>query len=50
MPRNRKPTKRIRVRSKPLAEIDDTKLALALWLMAKRHLEDEDGETEDSAP
>jgi hypothetical protein len=35
----RKPEKRVRVRSKSLAEIDETKLALALWLMAKRQLE-----------
>lgn len=30
-----KPDKRVRVRSKPLSEIDETKLALAVWLMAK---------------
>jgi hypothetical protein len=47
MPRNRKPEKRIRVRSKSLAEIDETKLALAFWLMAKR-LVDEQDEAEES--
>lgn len=42
MPRSRKPTKRIRVRSKSLAEIDETKLSFALWLMAKRLLEEQE--------
>ncbi len=32
--------RRIRVRSRPLAEIDETKLALAVFLMAKRLVED----------
>lgn len=32
--------RRVRVRSKPLAEIDETKLALAVFLMAKRLVED----------
>jgi hypothetical protein len=41
MPRQRKPQKRIRVRSKRLDEIDETKLALAFWLMAKRIVEAE---------
>lgn len=53
MPRRIKntPTKRIRIRSKSLAEIDETKLALALWLMAKRRLEEADeNEAEQSAP
>lgn len=52
MPRSTKPQKRIRVRSKSLAEIDETKLALAFWLMAKRLIEEEDAETdrEPSAP
>jgi hypothetical protein len=36
----RKPAKRIRVRSKSLAQIDETKLSLALWLMAKRMVEE----------
>jgi hypothetical protein len=49
MPRQHKPTRRIRVRSKPLAEIDETKLALALWLMAKRRIE-EDEDEENGAP
>lgn len=38
----RKPTKHIRIRSKSLAQIDETKLSLALWLMAKRLIEDRD--------
>jgi hypothetical protein len=35
------PQKRIRVRSKSLKEIDETKLSLALWLMAKRIVEEQ---------
>jgi hypothetical protein len=52
MPRSRKPIKRVRVRSKRLDEIDETKLALAFWLMAKRMIEDEDADDgrEQSAP
>lgn len=48
----RQPTKRLRVRSKSLAEIDETKLSLALWLMAKRRVEEEDAASgrEDNAP
>jgi hypothetical protein len=46
MPRSTKPQKRIRVRSKSLAEIDETKLALAFWLMAKRLVEEEEAETD----
>ena len=42
MARSRKPTKRIRVREIPLDEISETKLSLALWLMAKRMVEEED--------
>lgn len=41
MPRHSRPPKRVRVRSKRLAEIDETKLALAFWLMAKRLLDEE---------
>jgi hypothetical protein len=37
-----KPQRRIRVRSKSLAQIDETKLALALWLIAKRQLEEQE--------
>jgi hypothetical protein len=33
-------TRQIRVRSRPLEEIDEAKLALALWLMAKRLAEE----------
>lgn len=38
MPRKRKLTreKRIRVRSKRLDQLDESKLALALWLLAKQ--------------
>jgi hypothetical protein len=36
------------VRSKSLAEIDETKLSLALWLIAKRQLEEEDAENDKS--
>lgn len=45
MPRKSKKTqtKRVRIRSKSLDEIDETKLALALWLMAKRKLEEQGG-------
>lgn len=52
MPRNTnfKPARRVRVRSKALAEIDETKLALALWLMAKRRIEEQDDGGEASAP
>lgn len=46
MPRNKQPLKRVRVRSKRLDEIDETKLALAFWLMAKRMVEEEDAATE----
>ena len=42
MPRNKQPLKRVRVRSKRLDQIDETKLALAFWLMAKRMIEDEE--------
>jgi|GEM_PF-2437809 len=50
MPRrqNTSPTKRIRIRSKSLEQVDETKLALALWLMAKRRL-DEQAEDEDES-
>ncbi len=37
----KQPQKRIRVRSKSLKEIDETKLSLALWLMAKRMVEEQ---------
>jgi len=42
MPKRRKPETRIRVRSKALSQIDETKLALAFWLMAKRLVEEQD--------
>ena len=46
--RNQKTERRIRVRSRPLAEIDETKLALAFWLMAKRMVDEQ--EDEDKLP
>jgi hypothetical protein len=51
MPKKTQPPKRLRVRSKSLAQIDETKLALAFWLMAKRQLDEEAAEAgEQSAP
>ena len=52
MPKKTQPPKRLRVRSKSLAQIDETKLALAFWLMAKRQLEEagDDEPSEQSAP
>lgn len=51
MPRHQKPPKRVRVRSKRLDEINETKLALAFWLMAKRLIDEQDDEAAgDSAP
>jgi hypothetical protein len=50
MARSKKPTKRVRVRSKSLAEIDETKLSLALWLIAKRQLEEADAAEEAGTP
>lgn len=47
MPRSNK-SKRVRVRSKSLAEIDETKLSLALWLIAKRQIEEEDASAIDT--
>lgn len=48
MPRSKKsqPKKRIRVRSKRLSEIDETKLALTFWLMAKQMLDEQDAADE----
>lgn len=48
MPKRRKPDKHIRVRSKALSEIDETKLALAFWLMAKRMLDERDADAEEA--
>jgi hypothetical protein len=50
MPRQRQPKKHIRVRSKRLDEIDETKLALAFWLMAKRLVDEDDAANADEAP
>jgi hypothetical protein len=48
MPRSKKPMKRVRVRSKSLDAIDETKLALAFWLMAKRMVEEQEDPDQDS--
>jgi hypothetical protein len=48
MARSSKSQKRLRVRSKSLAEIDEMKLCLAFWLMAKRQLEEEDAAATDA--
>ncbi len=40
MGHQKQPEKRIRIRSKSLEQIDETKLSLALWLMAKRIVEE----------
>lgn len=52
MSKHTKPPKRLRVRSKSLDQIDETKLALAFWLMAKRRLDEETADEigEQSAP
>jgi hypothetical protein len=44
MPRKKKSNKKVRIRAKSLDEVDETKLALALWLMAKRKLEEQSDE------
>jgi hypothetical protein len=43
MPNKRKPNhqKRTRVRSKRLDQLDESKLALALWLLAKQMIADD---------
>ena len=35
-----KATRQVRVRSRPLTEIDEAKLAVALWMMARRLIEE----------
>ena len=45
--RRAKPEKRIRVRSKNRKPIDETKLALAFWLMAMREIEERDAGEEE---
>ena len=46
MPNKRKPTrqKRTRVRSKRLDQLDESKLALAFWLLAKQIVGDGDNQ------
>jgi hypothetical protein len=52
--RDRHTERRVRVRGKRLAQIDETKMALALWLLAKQivedHTEAKDGTTKPSTP
>jgi hypothetical protein len=48
--KKRKPEKRLRVRSKSLAQIDEAKLSLAFWLMAKRLLEEQESSREQAEP
>lgn len=48
MPR-RTTSKRVRVRSKRLDQLDETKLALALWLMAKDTLANDSADNQDVA-
>ena len=50
MPRSKRPIRPVRVRDIPLSEIDETKVALAFWLLAKRLIEEEDTTGEDGAP
>lgn len=51
MPNKRKPSreKRTRVRSKRLDQLDESKLALALWLLAKQMVAD-DGDSQPVTP
>ena len=44
----KQPSRSVRVRSRPLAEIDEAKLATALALMARRLLEQRSAETAES--
>jgi|HubBroStandDraft_2_1064218.scaffolds.fasta_scaffold35300_5 hypothetical protein len=48
MPKQRKPIreKRTRVRSKRLDQLDESKLALALWLLAKQMVVTSDSDTQ----
>jgi hypothetical protein len=39
-PRSRPADRQLRVRARTLDEVDESKLALALWLMAKRLIEE----------
>jgi len=39
-PGSRPADRQLRVRARPLDEVDESKLALALWLMAKRLIEE----------
>lgn len=51
MPNKRKPNrqKRTRVRSKRLDQLDESKLALALWLLAKQMIAD-DSDSDTNSP
>ena len=49
-PAGNQPSRSVRVRSRPLAEIDEAKLATALALMARRLLEQRSADDRDHAP
>jgi hypothetical protein len=48
--RIRSAERQLRVRSRPLDEIDESKLALALWMMAKRLVDERAQSAEHTAP
>jgi hypothetical protein len=52
MPRKRKPKreKRIRVRSKRLDQLDESKLALAFWLLAQQVIAEDDESAAEPTP
>jgi len=50
MPAKPQPIRNVRVRDIPLSEIDETKLALAFWLIAKRRIEEGDSDGELASP
>lgn len=49
MPKKKKPTKQIRVRSKRLDQLDESKLALAFWMLAQQVIAEE-GDGQPSPP
>jgi hypothetical protein len=50
MARSKKNHRRIEIEGVPREPIDETKLALAFWLMAKRMLEEEEAGEERTLP
>lgn len=48
--RTRSTERQVRVRSRPLDEIDESKLALALWMMAKRLVDERAQSADNTAP